>query len=62
VAIVPPEARAVVGLGRAWDLRPFEARMIRLAGAGADRFPLKGTPAVEACRRMGLPGDYLYRG
>ncbi|MBO9707878.1 MAG: DUF2236 domain-containing protein [Caulobacter sp.] len=62
VAIVPPQARAAVGLGRDWDLRPLEARLIRLAGAAADRFPLSGAPAVEACRRMGLPGDYLYRG
>lgn len=61
VAITPPPVRAVVGLGREWDLRPVERRLVKLAGAAADRFPIKGTPAVEACRRMGLPTDYLYR-
>ncbi|MBO9559661.1 MAG: DUF2236 domain-containing protein [Caulobacter sp.] len=61
VAITPAEVRAVVGLGREWDLRPVERRLVRLAAAAADRVAIKGTPAVEACLRMGLPGDYLYR-
>jgi uncharacterized protein (DUF2236 family) len=61
VAITPPPVREVVGLGAEWDLGPIEGRLVRLAGAAADRVPVKGTPAVEACRRMGLPGDYLYR-
>ena len=60
VAITPAEVRTVVGLGREWDLGPVEGRMVRLAGAAADRLPLQGTPAVEACLRMGLAGDYLY--
>jgi uncharacterized protein (DUF2236 family) len=61
VAITPLSVREVVGLGRAWDLGPIEGRLVRLAGAAADRLPVKGTPAVEACLRMGLPADYLYR-
>lgn len=61
VAILPPQVREVVGLGADWDLGPIERRLVRLAGAAADRMPVKGAPAVEACLRMGLPGDYLYR-
>lgn len=61
VAITPVEVREIVGLGREWDLGPVERRLVRLAGAAADRVPVKGTPAVEACQRMGLPTDYLYR-
>jgi uncharacterized protein (DUF2236 family) len=60
VAITPAEVRAVVGLGREWDLGPVEGRLVRLAGAAADRLAIQGTPAVEACLRMGLAGDYLY--
>ena len=60
-AITPAEVREVVGLGRAWDLGPVERRLVKLAGAAADRLPVKGTPPVEACLRLGLPGDYLYR-
>ncbi|MGR4865276.1 oxygenase MpaB family protein [Caulobacter sp. LARHSG274] len=61
VAIVPPEVRAVLDLDRAWDLGPVEGRLARWAGRAADRLVIAGTPAVEACRRMGLPADYLYR-
>jgi uncharacterized protein (DUF2236 family) len=61
VAITPATVRDVLGLGREWDLGPVERRLVRWAGAAADRLPIKGTPAVEACQRMGLPADYLYR-
>lgn len=61
VAITPGAVREVVGLGSEWDLGPVERRLVKLAGAAADRIPVKGTPAVEACQRMGLAGDYLYR-
>ena len=61
VAITPAPVREIVGLGRDWDLGPVEGRLVRLAGAAADRVAVKGTPAVEACERMELPGDYLYR-
>jgi len=61
VAITPPAVRAVVGLDRAWDLGPVEGRLVRWAGAAADRLPLRGAPPVEACLRLGLPADHLYR-
>jgi uncharacterized protein (DUF2236 family) len=61
VAITPVEVRAVLGLGAAWDLGPVEGRLVRWAGATADRMAIKGTPAVEACQRLGLPADYLYK-
>ncbi|CAN5366864.1 oxygenase MpaB family protein [soil metagenome] len=61
VAITPAQVRAVLGLGREWDLGPVEGRLVRWAGAAADRLPVRGTPAVEACQRMGLAADYLYR-
>lgn len=61
VAITPVEVRARLGLGEAFDLNGVERRLVRLAGAGADKVPIKGSPAVESSRRMGLPEDYLYR-
>ncbi len=61
VAITPVEVRARLGLGEAFDLNGVERRLVRLAGSSADRVPIKGSPAVEATRRMGLPDDYLYR-
>ncbi|PVM90612.1 oxygenase MpaB family protein [Caulobacter endophyticus] len=61
VEIVPIEVRARLGLGEAWALNGVERGLVRLAGAAADKAPIKGSPAVEATRRMGLPADYLYR-
>lgn len=61
VAITPVEVRARLGLGEAFDLNGVERRLVRLAGASADKVPIKGSPAVEATRRMGLPENYLYR-
>lgn len=61
VDLVPGTVRQVLGLGPRYGLRPLERQVIRLAGAAADRASIAGTPAVEACLRMGLPADYLYR-
>lgn len=61
VEIVPPWARQIVGLDRRFGLRRWERPLVRAAGAAADRLVLRTTPAVQACRRLGLPDDYLYR-
>jgi uncharacterized protein (DUF2236 family) len=41
-------------------LRRWEAELVRQAGAFADRLVLESSPAVQACRRMWLPAEYLY--
>jgi uncharacterized protein (DUF2236 family) len=41
-------------------LHAWEAEAVRQAGAFADRLVLEANPAVQACRRMRLPADYLY--
>jgi uncharacterized protein (DUF2236 family) len=61
VGLVPEEVREVLGLGREWLPRPFELRAIRLAGRMADRLAPPGAPPAQACVRMGLPADWLYR-
>ncbi|MDB5454660.1 MAG: hypothetical protein JWP92_245 [Caulobacter sp.] len=60
VEITPAWARTLLGLGAGWGLKGWERRLLRLAGAAADRVVLDSSPAVQACRRLGLPGDYLY--
>jgi len=49
------------GPGRGLRLERRRAAAGAPVGAGADRAPIKGSPAVESSRRMGLPDDYLYR-
>jgi hypothetical protein len=41
-------------------LHRWEAELVRQAGAFADRLVLESSPAVQACRRMWLPDEYLY--
>ena len=61
VMLTPPWARAILGLGAAHGLRPGGAILMRALGAAADRIVLEDAPPAQACVRMGLPKDYLYR-
>jgi uncharacterized protein (DUF2236 family) len=61
VELVPPKARETLELDRNYGLRPFEGRVIRRMGRRADRIVLKSAPPAQACVRLGLKGDYLYR-
>ena len=61
VQITPFWARERLDLGADWTLRHGWQRRIvmRLAGM-SDRLVLRSSPAVQACRRLGLPDDFLY--
>ena len=61
VGLVPAPVRDRLGLGSEWLPRPFELKAIRLAGRIADRIAVPGAPPAQACQRMGLPADWLYR-
>ncbi|WDI31163.1 oxygenase MpaB family protein [Hyphococcus flavus] len=61
VDIVPKEIREILGLTNRYGLRPFEGRVVRRMARRADRLILRSSPAVRACKRLGLPEDYLYR-
>jgi uncharacterized protein (DUF2236 family) len=56
VALLPPWTRETLGLGRAWDLRPWETGLVRAAGAMAERMVLPSSPREQARRRLGLAG------
>jgi uncharacterized protein (DUF2236 family) len=60
VELVPGWLTTKLGL-EGHGLRGFEAELVRHAGALADRVVLDSSPAVQACRRMGLAADHLYR-
>jgi uncharacterized protein (DUF2236 family) len=59
VDLTPRWAQRILGLN-GHGLHAWEPELVRQAGAFADRFVLASSPAVQACRRMGLPADYLY--
>ena len=59
VDLTPRWVRTLLGLN-GHGLHAWEAEAVRQAGAFADRLVLESNPAVQACRRMRLPADYLY--
>ncbi len=61
VAILPQWVREQLGLGKEWSLNTLDRRVLKLAARSNDRLVLPSLPAVQACRRLGLPDDYLYR-
>jgi uncharacterized protein (DUF2236 family) len=60
VELLPAWVRDRLDLGRSYDLRRAEHRLVRWAGIAANQIVLKANPAVQACLRLGLPSDYLY--
>lgn len=61
IAVVPGWVRERLGLGAQYDLSGWQAALVRQAGALSDRILLRSSPAVQSCRRLGLPDDYLHR-
>jgi uncharacterized protein (DUF2236 family) len=61
VSILPPLVREKLKLGAAYDLSAAERLILKSMGALADRTPVPGAPPAQACRRLGLPSDFLYR-
>lgn len=61
VSLLPPRVRETLELGADYDLSPFEARILRTLGAIAERIPIHAAPPAQACVRLGLPADFLYR-
>jgi uncharacterized protein (DUF2236 family) len=59
VDLTPGWVRTILGLN-GHGLRAWEAEVVRQTAAFADRLILECNPAVQACRRMRLPDDYLY--
>lgn len=60
VDITPAWLREDLGLKAEHGLRPWERPLIQRVGRLADRLLLPSSPAVQSCRRLGLPDDYLY--
>lgn len=60
VAILPPRLAARLQLDRL-RLRAPERAAVRAAARRLDRVALRTLPPAQACRRLGLPEDWLYR-
>jgi uncharacterized protein (DUF2236 family) len=60
VELIPESLREALGLSEHYGLRAHERRLVKWAGACADRIVLPSSPAVQSCMRLGLPMNYLY--
>nr|CAD6410368.1 hypothetical protein REQ54_00733 [Rhizobium sp. Q54] len=61
VELLPPWVAARLGIGTEYRLSTHERIVVGLAAKAADKLLLRSSPPVQACRRLGLPDDYLYR-
>lgn len=62
VSLLPPPVRERLELGAHYDLSPLQRSTLRGLGALTERLPILSAPPSQACRRLGLPADFLYRG
>ncbi len=61
VDLTPPPVAVRLGLDPRDGLTPGQARIVRAVARAADRLPLRNAPPAQACVRLGLPADWLYR-
>jgi uncharacterized protein (DUF2236 family) len=59
--ILPIWRRERLGLGPRWTLRTTVCAVVRALALASDRLILQPCPAIQSCRRLGLPDTYLYR-
>ncbi|MEL6208838.1 MAG: oxygenase MpaB family protein, partial [Pseudomonadota bacterium] len=59
IDIIPTDIRATLGLES--QLTEEDTRRLKRAAGIANRIAIPLSPQVQACRRLGLPGDYLHR-
>ena len=60
IELIPAGLRHRVGLGETASLAPWQQNLVCCAADAADRLILSTNPAVQACRRLGLPDEFLY--
>ncbi len=61
VSILPPSVRERLQLDGSYLLADWQRWLVRRGGALADRVVLRSAPPAQACLRLGLPADYLYK-
>lgn len=61
VDLLPEWVRERLAIGAEWRLRRWQVRALRTVVRALDGLTLRSGPPVQACRRLGLPDDYLCR-
>ena len=61
VELLPAWVRDRLGLRQLGSLTPMQRALVKAAAFGAEHIMLPSSAPVQACRRLGLADDYLYR-
>lgn len=61
IDITPPWARDILELGPELGLKPGYQTLLRTLAAAGERVAIPQAPPAQACVRMGLGADHLYR-
>lgn len=61
ISLLPDLVRERLGFGPEYDLGAADRIALKLAGGVAERFAPEDAPQRQACKRLGLPADFLYR-
>lgn len=61
VSILPLTVRETLNVHARFQPNRFSLAAVRALGAIAERTPIVPAPPAQACLRLGLPGDFLYR-
>jgi uncharacterized protein (DUF2236 family) len=60
IELVPAPMRERIGLAGRPPFPAWQRALVRAAGRASDRTLLRTHPAVQGCRRLGLPDGFLY--
>lgn len=61
ISILPEPVRVRLKLDSGYHLAGWQRLLVRGAGALSDRIVLRSAPPAQACVRLGLPANYLYK-
>jgi uncharacterized protein (DUF2236 family) len=62
VSLLPPIVREKLALGREFDLGAVDRMVVKALGRYLNRKAIPGSPPFDASLRIGLPGNFLFRG
>jgi len=61
ISILPEPVRVRLKLDTGYRLAGWQRVLVRGTGALSDRIVLRSAPPAQACLRLGLPANYLYK-
>lgn len=61
ITLIPENVRTLLNLGTDFDLSAWQRALVTLSGKIFERIPIRSAPPAQACLRLGLPANYLYK-